>query len=319
MYSKPAQQLKGMIAKMRRVISSRLRKRKWMMVVVNPAAGQGNPNLKAFNRIIHEAGMDWEVEVTNEFGDGARLAARAVSSGAALVAACGGDGTVMDVAAGMLGSDIPLGIIPAGTGNALAKDLGIPLDPLQACSLMVHEKSRIRPIDLGVVDDHLFLLRLGVGLEAEITRTAGRELKDRLGSLAYVAATFQAWSQAPVIKFRLEIDGEIEEVDGLAVMVANAGTLGIPGVSLSPAVRIDDGLLDVFVIRRADLNSLAALAATVTGAPVQQATLPHWQVREVIITADPLSGVEADGEELGNTPVHISVVPGVVKLIVPGK
>jgi len=312
------QQIRNLVGRLRRAINRRLRRRKWALVVVNPAAGQATPDLKLLNRTIHQAGMEWEVEITNTFGDGARLTARAVAEGASLVAACGGDGTVMDVAAGLLGSTVPLAILPMGTGNALAKELGIPLDLLSASALMVNPAASLRPIDLGVTGERLFLLRLGVGLEAEITRTADRGAKDRLGPLAYVTATLQALGQAPAARYHLNLDGTVEELDGLAVMVANAGALGIPGLTLSPRVRIDDGLLDVFIIRRADLAELAALAATVAGSPTPAATLPHWQVRQVEIQAEPVHGVEADGEALGSTPVEVSVVPEALRVIVPG-
>ena len=307
-----------MLSRLRRLFGLARHRKKWLMVVVNPAAGQFSPDLKAFNRIIHGAGMDWELEITNGLGDGGKLAARAVAEGASMVAACGGDGTVRDVVAGLLGSGVPLAILPTGTGNALAKDLGIPLDLNSACALMVDSRAKRRAIDLGTVGDGLFLLRSGVGLEAEITRTADRGLKDRLGPLAYITATVQAWNSAPVSHYRLVMDDAIVEIDGLACMVANAGSLGIPGLAISPHVRIDDGLLDVFVIRRHDLAELGALAASVTGAVEDANSLPHWQTRAISIEAVPPQGVEADGEELGFTPLQIEVIPGAVQVIVPG-
>jgi len=312
--------MKSLILRLRRLFAQRRRKKKWILVVVNPAAGQLGPDLKLLNRIIHAAGWDWEVQVTNAMGDGGRAAARAVSAGASLVAACGGDGTVMDVAAGLLGGQVPLAILPSGTGNVLAKDLGIPLDLTGACNLIFSPNAITRVIDVGVAGERLFLLRLGVGLESDIVRAADRGLKERLGFFAYVAATVQAWNQAPLSHYRLELDGQIQEIDGLACMVANAGALGVPGLTLSPQVQIDDGLLDVFVIRRADLAELGALAAilvSTTTAPVSG--LPHWQAREVNIQADPPQGVEMDGEQLGSTPVYASVIPSALKIIVPGK
>jgi len=289
------------------------------MVIVNPAAGPAAPDLKLLNKIIHQAGMEWDVEITNTFGDGARLAAKAVAGGAALVAACGGDGTVMDVAAGVAGSSTPLAILPSGTGNVLAKDLGIPMDLPSAYALLVDPLARQRAIDLGMANKRPFLLRLGVGLEADIVRASDRGAKDRLGLLAYVTATLQAWAQAPTARYTLHLDEKVEEIDGLAVMVANAGALGIIGLSLSPQIFIDDGLLDVFVIRRPDLTELMALAATVAGSPAPEMTLPHWKVRQVKIEADPPQAFEADGEDLGRTPVEVSVIPKALQVIVPGE
>lgn len=301
----------------RRMIAGHSKRR--VAVILNPASGQGTPDLRLFNRIIHGAGYEWDIEITNDWGDGARLARRAAAEGAAIVAAYGGDGTVMDVATGLLGSDTPLAILPGGTGNALAKELNIPQDMVLACSLMVSQRACVRKIDLGRANDNLFLLRFGVGLEARIVRTADRSLKDRLGPLAYVTATVQAWNQAPISRYRLEFDGREENIEGLACMVANAGTLGIPGLNISPLVRIDDGLLDVFVIRRADLAELTSLAASVMGSKNPTIDhLPHWQCKNLIIHADPQQGVEADGEELGQTPAKVSVVPGALKVIAPG-
>jgi diacylglycerol kinase (ATP) len=294
-------------------------KRKWILVVLNPSAGQSGVDLRLVNRIIHNAGMDWEMGITNTFGDGGRLAARAVAEGASLVAACGGDGTISDVATGLLGSDVPLAILPNGTGNVLAKDLGIPLDLSGACNLMVSPQAPRRLVDIGSENERLFLLRLGVGLEAEIVRTADRGFKDMLGPLAYIAAAIQAWSQAPVSRYHLELDGQVHEIDGLACMVANAGSLGIPGLSLSPTVKIDDGLLDVFVIRRADMAELSALATILMSSTAQVSGLPHWQARDVSIEADPPQGVEVDGDEIGGTPVRARLIPSVLKVIVPPK
>lgn len=312
-------QLRLMITRLRRLFALRRHKRRWVMVIINPAAGQASPDLKAFNRIIHAAGFDWEVEVTNSFGDGGRLATWAVSNGASLVAACGGDGTILDVASGLIGSKVPLAILPTGTGNVLAKDLGIPLEANAACAMMVDANSIQRTIDLGVADQNLFLLRLGVGLEADIVRTADRDLKDRLGMLAYVAATFQALGQAPLSHYHLELDGQPVEMDGLACMVANAGSLGLPLLTLSPQVRIDDGRLDVFIIRRVDLAELAALAASVVGTADTASQLPHWQAREVSIQADPPHGVEVDGETAGVTPVSVNVLHAALRVMVPGR
>ena len=305
--------------RLKRVLSRTRHQRKWIMVIINPAAGQQGPDLKVMNRIIQSAGWDWEVEVTNSFGEGALLAARAVSGGASLVAACGGDGTVMDVATGLIGKNVPLVILPSGTGNVLAKDLGLPLDLAGACNLMVSPGAGLRAIDIGVWGERLFLLRLGVGLEADIVRATDRGNKDTLGLLAYITATVQAWSQAPLSHYRLELDGQVEELDGLACMVANGGALGIPWLTLSPQVSIDDGLLDVYVIRRADLPELAAMAASLIGPVGSVSGLPHWQVREVSIQADPPQGVEADGEDLGSTPVHVRLIPSALQVVVPGK
>lgn len=308
---------RSLMVNLRRSFRSRFRDRKWLKVIINPAAGQVVPDLRRMNRIIHSAGMEWELEITNTFGDGARIASKAVAEGASIVAACGGDGTVMDVAAGLLGSDVPLALLPSGTGNVVSKEFNIPQDLTAAVNLMVNPETEKRPFDLGLAGNTIFLLRLGVGLEAEIVRKSDREAKDRLGMLAYGAAILQSWGNTPPAQYQLTLDGEKIEIEGLAVMVANAGALGVPGLSLPPHVRVDDGLLDVFVIRRTDLMGVAAVVQAVTGAVAKPAEIPHWHAREISITADPPQGIEADGESLGDTPVQVKVLPSALHVLVP--
>lgn len=303
--------------RLRRWLSVRGGRKPWAMIVINPAAGQVNPDLKTLNRILRDAGYRYEVEFTADLGDGKRLAEKAVALGAGFVAACGGDGTIMDVAAGLAHSDVPLAILPNGTGNALAKELAIPMNFSAACRLLTGEGSLVREIDIAKVGDQPFLLRLGVGLEAQITRTADRDYKDRMGVLAYITATLQSIGQAPVSRYTIEMDGAVEEVEGLACMVANAGTLGVPGLSISPLVKIDDGLLDVFVLRRADFAEISSLAASAMGVPPGPASVPHWQCRQLTLTAEPAQDVEVDGEEHGQTPIQVSVLPKALRVIVP--
>jgi len=237
-----------------------------------------------------------------------------------MVAAYGGDGTVMDAAAGLLGSDIPLAILPGGTGNAFAKELLIPTDFTEASSVMMSDQSNVRTVDICEAGDRLFLLRMGVGLEADITQRADRSAKDRLGILAYLTASVKAWNKAKISHFTLVMDGKTAKINGLACTVANAATLGMPGVSISQKIKIDDGLLDVFVLRKADMKGLASLAASVSGRSEFNLfvdKLPHWQCKEVTITSEPVQSIEADGEEWDETPVHVRVLPGVLKVNTP--
>ena len=97
-------------------------------VVINPAAGQDEPILNVLNDVFHAAGVDWENSLTHKSGDATRLAAEAAASGVDLVAAYGGDGTQMEIANGLLGTGVPQAILPGGTGNAMAHDLGISLN-----------------------------------------------------------------------------------------------------------------------------------------------------------------------------------------------
>ena len=121
-------------------------------VVINPAAGQDEPILNVLNDVFHTARVNWEISLTHKSGDATRFAAEAAASGVDLVAAYGGDGTQMEVANGLLGTGVPQAILPGGTGNAMAHDLGISLKLREAAALIVSSDQR-RAIDLAKIGD----------------------------------------------------------------------------------------------------------------------------------------------------------------------
>src|SRR5687768_7058761 len=126
-------------------------------VIINPAAGKNEPILNTLNDVFHGHELDWEVRITHKFGDATRLAQEAVADGVDLVAGYGGDGTQMEVANGLIGSDIPMAILPGGTGNAMAFELGIPRNLREAAALICQSRKH-RKIDLGRIGDRQFML-----------------------------------------------------------------------------------------------------------------------------------------------------------------
>jgi YegS/Rv2252/BmrU family lipid kinase len=293
-------------------------KQRRMHVIVNPAAGLEQPILKALNIACQEAGIDWDVFVTKQAGDARRLAQEAVKSGVDLVGVHGGDGTVMEVASGLIGSDLPLAIIPGGTANVIAAELSIPRDISAATALAVNQPASVRQVDMGQVNDHYFVLRASAGFEADMVEGAQRELKDRYGVLAYAISAFQALDDLRIARYQLVLDGETVETEGLTCIVANSGAMGTnPPFNLAANIRVDDGLLDVLVVRKADLPSLISLAAAVVGGGENQDVMQHWQAREVTVQSDPPLNIQVDGEMLGQTPVTARVLPAAVNVIVP--
>jgi len=286
-------------------------------IIYNPDAGQPQALLKSFNRIFHKAGVRWDLHITNENGDGERLAKQVIADGADVVAVYGGDGTLMDVANGMAGGSVPMAIIPGGTGNVMSVELGIPRDPSAACSLIVNPQHILRPIDLGRVENRCFMLRVGFGLEANIVRGAGREMKDRFGVFAYLMSILAALSQPSPAHYFLNLDGKEFECDGLACMIANAASLGVAGLDLADNISITDGLLDVFIIRKIDMEELFSMAARVLGSPETPDSLLHWQVSKVQIRSDPPQQIEADGDLIGVGQASIEVLPLALNIIVP--
>jgi diacylglycerol kinase (ATP) len=292
---------------------------KLIRVILNPASGQTEPELKIFNRTFKEAGYAWDVRITQQAGDGTRLAKEAIGDGADIIAVYGGDGSVMEVAAGMVGSNIPLGIIPGGTGNVISIELGIPRDTAAACALIASKSQTLRNVDLGTAGEVSFMLRTGIGLEATVTKSADRDAKDKYGIFAYVISAVQALAEPDMVHYHLTIDGKEIHSEGLSCVVANSGSLGVAGLALSSGVNVSDGLLDIFIIRKADLVSLFSLAASVIGGNENSETMPHWTGKEIDIVADPVQEVQADGELIGESPVHIKVLPQALKVIVPSE
>ncbi len=285
-------------------------------VIINPAAGQDRPILGKLNHIFQPAGVDWDVFITKKVGDGRRLAQQAVAAGADVVAAHGGDGTVSEVANGLIGSDIPLAIIPGGTANVLSLELGISSDPGEAAALICGN-STTRMVDVGQVGQTYFVQRAGIGLEAQIVVGADRDSKLRLGWLAYALSALQALSEPPSERYLLTLDGQQIETQGLACFIANAGNLGLPGFTLAPTIDMSDGLLDVVVIQQADLASLVSLAVSFIGGSTELDTIQHWQVRQVTIEAEPTQVVQSDGEIIGQTPLTAQILPQALRIIVP--
>jgi diacylglycerol kinase (ATP) len=175
------------------------------------------------------------------------------------------------------------------------------------------------PIDMGqLAEDHFFILRVGTGLEADMVEGADRDLKNRLGTLAYALSALQAIQNPTLSRYCLTIDGQPVESEGISCLICNSGNLGRAGISLSSAVSVRDGLLDVFVLQQANLASLVSLTRDVlTQTEPSTAALQHWQGREITLVAEPNQTVQADGEVLGQTPITAKVLPGAVRVIVP--
>jgi YegS/Rv2252/BmrU family lipid kinase len=286
---------------------------KRLHIIVNPAAGQNTPFLQTMNTAFQAADIDWDLFVTKKPGDGRRLAQEAVQAGADVVAAYGGDGTVGEVAAGLVGSDIPLAIFPGGTANVMSVELGIPGDLAGALALVCGH-GVLRPVDMGQIGDRLFMLRAMVGYTADMTRMTAREDKNRLGSLAYILSGLRVLPNIQSIPYKLTLDGKMVEAPGTICYVANSGNLGLPGVTLNARIDISDGLLDVVLIEAERIGAILKVAASAAGLTE---LLNHWQVREVTVEAEPPQTVEVDGEVVDPTPLTARVLPQAVRVIVP--
>src|SRR5215213_2395172 len=302
-------------------MSEEARPFKKMQVIVNPAAGVGRQVLQALNSSLKDSGIAWDVSITHQAGDAERLAKKAVEDGADLVGVHGGDGSVMEVASALRGTSTPMAIFPGGTANVMSVELGIPTTELEASiDFIAKGNYTTRLIDMGRVNDRLFLLRIGIGLEADMMKSADPEIKNRFGMLAYAFSAFNEMRNLTPTLYRVRVDGELHEVEGVSCMIANSGNVAIGGLTLSKKIDISDGMLDAVVFRSADLAAMISVTAAVMS-PNAEATdspqLEHYQGREIIVESDPPQTISIDGEVIEPVTLTASILPGAVNVIVP--
>jgi YegS/Rv2252/BmrU family lipid kinase len=288
-------------------------------VVFNPATGggKGEERKRDTQAALEGAGLDvlW-LETTRE-DPGQGQTAKAVAEGVDLVMAQGGDGTVMACVTGLAGTEVPLAVLPGGTGNLLATNFDIPAD-LEGAVEVALDGDRVR-LDVAALDDDRFVVMGGVGFDAAMLRDADPRLKERLGAVAYVLSGARHLRRRAT-RFRLALDDRPPvERTGQGVLVGNLGRLQ-GGLPVMPDARPDDGLLDVAVLRTRTLLDWLTLAVRVLARrPGRDPQLELFQARRVEISCDRPQPVERDGDPLTEPRDHlvIEVVPGALTLCVP--
>jgi YegS/Rv2252/BmrU family lipid kinase len=285
-------------------------------VIINPAAGQDEPILNVLNHVFHPAGVDWDNSLTHKSGDATRLAAEAAASGVDLVATYGGDGTQMEVANGLLGTGVPQAILPGGTGNAMAHDLGISLNLGEAAELIVTSPKR-QAVDLARIGDTVFMLRAYAGVSAD--EAASREEKDKYGQLAYIQAGLKFLKEVKTAHYKATVDGEIIEGEAVICYILNAGSIGgVMGIEIPKIgdVSISDGYLDLYAITKG-VQPLRAVSKHIFHHEGSDAGVYHWRGKEITLEADPAQDVWIDGELGGKTPFTVNTLPQALEIVVP--
>jgi diacylglycerol kinase (ATP) len=192
--------------------------------------------------------------------------------------------------------------------------MGIP-NKLEPAVELLCTSRKTRSIDVAQVGDEHFIQRLYVGIEPE--EQTSREMKDKYGVFAYAVSAYDRTKTVNEIKYRVTIDGEVQEFEAVKAYVVNSGMTGT-GMSVSNKYSIDDGLLDAFVLDKQDLHTMAGAADRFLHLDTQAARDNYLQCREITIETEPDQPVWSDGEYLGRTPVKISVVPAALTIAVSG-
>ncbi|MBD2663027.1 diacylglycerol kinase, catalytic region [Richelia sinica FACHB-800] len=290
-------------------------------LIFNPVAGQGNSELELEEiRAILQPEIDLEIYLTTEEVDADELAHTAVKRGVDAVLASGGDGTISAVAAALINTEIPLGIIARGTANAFATALGIPDTIADACRTIL--QGTTRTVDVGSCNGQPMVLLAGIGFEAETIEQADREAKNRLGIIAYLLAGIRELRNLQYFDVEIETQDKVVKTTAAAVTVANAA----PPTSVlaqGPAgIIVDDGLLDLTIV--APASKAGAIAATFhlfqtasTGNPAERDDIGYLRANQFKIHTDPPQKVVLDGEIIGTTPIEIQCIPSGLRVFVP--
>lgn len=269
----------------------------------------------------------WELEVirARRMREVNVAAREAVERGQEAVVVVGGDGTINEAVNALASTPVALGVIPAGTGNVLARQLGLPTDPAQACQMLL--SSQASKVDLGKAsfineeakeDSRYFLCMAGMGFDAKVVQAVERGSKSRLGIWAYVLTVAREAWRPEASQLRIRLDGETVEVRAWLLVVANAASYAWR-LSMCPGAQMDDGLLDMCIFPDAGrLRHLAQVFGTlVTTHPPQGGVTSH-RFREAKIEAEPSLPVQLDGDLQGTTPITVSVAPLALRILTPG-
>jgi YegS/Rv2252/BmrU family lipid kinase len=271
-----------------------------------------------FQQQCDNAAATFEVYETSGEDRLDEVIARAEANGCTLVVAVGGDGTVSEVANELAGKNLPLGILPAGTGNLLAQELGIPLNLKQACQLVM-APTKTTQLDAMRVGDQFFVSHISLGVYSRIIENTAVSAKRRYGKAAYLWQMFREIVGGQGWRFGLTIDGEKHHVLASLVMVANIGTVGVGQLRWGEDIRPDDGRIDVCVVLARTLPQYIEMLRHVwRGEAPPPQHMRTFQAREQIgITANKPLPLRADGEIIGNAAVSVMVHPQAITVITP--
>lgn len=296
------------------------------MLIYNPAAGwrDWREDLQKVVSYLGRRGWGVTWRETVGVGDATAFAREAAASGYDVALAAGGDGTISEVVNGLAETAVALGVLPIGTGNVWAREMGLPMWGLvhrhfleEAATALV-EGDR-RQVDVGRAGQHHFLLWARVGLDAKVTEAMEprTRVQKRWGALAYAAAVAAVTRDFEGTWAKITIDGQVLQEQVIVVLVSNIQLYG-GMLRLTPQAQLDDGLFDVCIFKGRDWTStLGHATAILTGQYLNGPDVAYYRGRRVSIeTAVPLP-VQLDGDPVAATPVELEILPRALTIIIP--
>jgi YegS/Rv2252/BmrU family lipid kinase len=283
------------------------------IVILNPTAGSPE-HVRSWQERVESLAGDCPVRITAHSGEAEALARRAAKEGFARIVAAGGDGTVSQVANGLTGSNATLGVLPMGTVNVFAMELGLPVYNLKRCWDII-EDTNVRLVDLPSANGKYFVQLAGVGLDAQVVKETSLAFKRSFGPLSYLISAAQIAARQPPKLFIESEHTSLEE--GSFVLIGNGRLYGGPFPFFKHAI-IDDGLFDVVVFTRLGyLEIVKYLQDVVFSSDIKVPEIEYFQTRQLRITSEKDVPLELDGELAGNCPVDFRIREKALRVLVP--
>ncbi|PYK55405.1 MAG: diacylglycerol kinase [Verrucomicrobia bacterium] len=282
--------------------------------MLNPTAGSPE-HVRSWQERVESLAGDCPVRVTSHPGEAEELAQRAIDEGFTRIVAAGGDGTVNQVANGLADRKAALGVLPMGSVNVFAMELGLPLYNLRRCWDII-EDTNIRQIDLPIANGRYFVQLAGVGLDAQVVKETSLAFKRSFGPLSYLISAAQIAARQPPKLFIESEETSVEE--GSFVLVGNGRLYGGPFPFFKHAI-VDDGLFDVVVFKRLGyLEIVKYLQDVVFSSDIKVPEIEYFQTRQLRITSEQDVPLELDGELAGNCPVDFRIRGKALRVLTPG-
>lgn len=290
-----------------------------IIFIINPIAGKGQGKLveSKIQQVFANKNIDFSTVLTENVGHAITLAKQAILLNPTIIVACGGDGTINEVAQTLVGTDIALGIIPIGSGNGLAANLKIPKNiDLAIDGILNHSKTKI---DVGKINENYFFSNMGLGIDAAVIDNYSQTKKRNF--LGYVTASTKAMLQFKPKKFKIEIDQNDAFDDAYYfVFCSNSNEAGY-GISFSPNAKLNDGKLDFLVVKKLNILQQLQFSACVLGKCIEKMNRAKVvQVNNVKFKTDePKTVAQVDGEAVifEKNSIEVSIVVNALNIIVP--
>ena len=282
------------------------------VVILNPAAR--SEKARRWRARVESVARGCVICATSRAGEAEVLARHAAEEGFEKIVAAGGDGTINEVVNGLAGSNAALGLLPIGTMNVFATELGLPAHDLQLCwNIIQSENTRL--VDLPSANGKYFVQLAGVGLDAQVVKETSLTLKRSFGPLSYLISAAQIAARQPPRLFLESENSSIKE--GSFVLVGNGRLYGGPFPFFKQAL-IDDGLFDVIVFKQLGyLEIIKYLQDVFFSSEIRVPEIEYFQTRRLRVTSDSEVPVELDGELVGSCPVEFQLQERTLRVLAP--